>query len=66
MGLPPRAQATLIAPVMEIVRAGKAKGLKMAVASGGTRWHVSQALTETGIIDLFDAIVVAGEGAPPQ
>jgi hypothetical protein len=34
-------QVPLIEPVMEIVREGVARGLPMAVASGGTRHHVS-------------------------
>mmetsp|Transcript_36118 Transcript_36118/g.80374 ORF Transcript_36118/g.80374 Transcript_36118/m.80374 type:complete len:210 (+) Transcript_36118:165-794(+) len=50
---------SLIQPVMQIVEAGRARGLKMAVASGGTRWHVMQSLKETGINHLFDAVVCA-------
>lgn len=46
---------------MRIVRAGKAKGLPIAVASAGTRKHVSQSLEEAGISDLFDAVVCGGE-----
>lgn len=42
---------------MDIVHAGRARGLPMAVASGGTRHHVMKGLTETGILPLFDAIV---------
>jgi hypothetical protein len=39
-----RVQVPLIEPVMEIVREGVARGLPMAVASGGTRHHVSTRL----------------------
>ena len=46
---------------MRIVRAGKAKGLPIAVASAGTRKHVTQSLAEAGITDLFDAVVCGGQ-----
>ncbi|KAG1678058.1 hypothetical protein FOA52_000854 [Chlamydomonas sp. UWO 241] len=53
--------ATLIEPVMDIVRAAQARALPMAVCSGGTAWHVDQALTETGIKELFGAIVTSAD-----
>lgn len=51
-------KVALIEPVMNLVREAKARGLPVGVASGGTREHVMRSLTATGIIDLFDAIVV--------
>ncbi len=54
-------QGTLIEPVIEIVKAGRAKGLPIAVASGGMRWFVTQVLDEAGITNMFDAVVCAGE-----
>jgi beta-phosphoglucomutase-like phosphatase (HAD superfamily) len=56
-------QATLIEPVMDIVRAAQAKGLPIAVCSGGTSWHVDQILTETNIKSQFMAIVTGGDVA---
>ncbi|GAX80167.1 hypothetical protein CEUSTIGMA_g7605.t1 [Chlamydomonas eustigma] len=49
--------AEVIEPVMRIVRAGRKKGLPMAVASAGTRKHVQQSLEEAGITAFFDAVV---------
>eukprot|EP00955_Chlamydomonas_euryale_P112379 366130-Chlamydomonas_euryale.AAC.6 len=44
---------------MEILSAAHAKGLPMAIVSGGTSWHVHQSLEETGIKHYFKAIVTA-------
>ncbi|KAJ9531123.1 hypothetical protein QJQ45_000850 [Haematococcus lacustris] len=52
-------QAQVIEATLDIVRAGAAAGLPMAVASGGSRAHVLQGLTETGILHYFQAVVCA-------
>ena len=54
-------QAVAIEPVLQIVRAGKARNLPIAVASAGTRKHVLKSLDEAGIADLFDAVVCGGK-----
>ncbi|KAL6764533.1 HAD-like domain-containing protein [Haematococcus lacustris] len=51
--------AQVIEATLDIVRAGAAAGLPMAVASGGSRAHVLQGLTETGILHYFQAVVCA-------
>jgi phosphoglycolate phosphatase-like HAD superfamily hydrolase len=50
-------QVKVIQSVVEIVLAGAARGLPMAVASGGTRKHVMEGLTESGLLKYFGAIV---------
>ncbi|GIL69268.1 hypothetical protein Vretimale_12610 [Volvox reticuliferus] len=50
-------EVKVIDSVVEIVRAGAARGLPMAVASGGTRKHVMEGLTSTGLLPYFSAIV---------
>lgn len=47
----------VIGSVVDIMRAGAARGLPMAVASGGTRKHVMEGLTSTGLVSYFRAIV---------
>ncbi|GFH13526.1 uncharacterized protein HaLaN_09426 [Haematococcus lacustris] len=54
-----RFYAQVIEATLDIVRAGAAAGLPMAVASGGSRAHVVQGLTETGILHYFQAVVCA-------
>lgn len=43
----------MIDSVIDIVKAGAARGLPMAVASGGTRKHVMEGLTSTGLLPYF-------------
>ncbi|GLC46045.1 hypothetical protein PLESTB_001024300 [Pleodorina starrii] len=56
-------EVKVIDSVIDIVRAGAARGLPMAVASGGTRKHVMEGLSSTGLLLLFSA-VVCGEDVP--
>ncbi|KXZ50842.1 hypothetical protein GPECTOR_15g528 [Gonium pectorale] len=56
-------EVKVIDSVIDIVRAGAARGLPMAVASGGTRRHVMEGLTSTGLLPYFSAIV-CGEDVP--
>lgn len=50
-------EVKVIDSVIDIVKAGAARGLPMAVASGGTRKHVMEGLTSTGLLPYFKAIV---------
>ena len=50
---------TTIEPVVEVARAAKARGLPIAVASGGSTSNVRTGLASTGILHLFDAVVCA-------
>ncbi|GFR46098.1 hypothetical protein Agub_g7578 [Astrephomene gubernaculifera] len=56
-------EVKVISSVVDIVRAGAGRGLPMAVASGGTRKHVMEGLTSTGLLPYFGAIV-CGEDVP--
>ncbi|KAG2440559.1 hypothetical protein HYH02_010143 [Chlamydomonas schloesseri] len=56
-------EVEVIDEVVEIVKAGAARGLPMAVASGGTRKHVMEGLTSTNLLSYFKAIV-CGEDVP--
>ena len=48
--------------VMEIARAGKAKGLPLAIATGGNRAQVTKSLSAVGLLHgYFDAIVTAND-----
>ncbi len=49
----PPCQVKVIDSVIDIVKAGAARGLPMAVASGGTRKHVMEGLTSTGLLPYF-------------
>ncbi|KAG2499778.1 hypothetical protein HYH03_002075 [Edaphochlamys debaryana] len=56
-------EVKVIDDVVAVVKAGAARGLPMAVASGGTRKHVMEGLTATGLLPYFKAIV-CGEDVP--
>ncbi|KAI3437755.1 hypothetical protein D9Q98_000203 [Chlorella vulgaris] len=48
--------------VMAIAHAGKAKGLPVAIATGGSRPQVTKSLTAVGLLEgYFDAIVTAND-----
>lgn len=51
--------ADLVPQVIKIVKAAKAKGLKMAVASGGQHDVVEKILKEHGLEDMFDVVVTS-------
>ena len=53
------AQVAPIEPVVAVARAAKARGLPIAVASGGSTSNVRTGLASTGILHLFDAVVCA-------
>lgn len=52
-------QVAVIEGVVAIAQEGAARGLPMAVASGGCREHVMEGLTSTGLLGLFSAVVCA-------
>ncbi|MEW5309156.1 MAG: hypothetical protein WDW38_001062 [Sanguina aurantia] len=52
-------EVAVIESVVAIAREGAARGLPMAVASGGCREHVMEGLTSTGLLGLFAAVVCA-------
>ena len=54
-----RAQVQTIEPVVAVARAAKARGMPIAVASGGSTSNVRTGLASTGILHLFDAVVCA-------
>ncbi|EFN56010.1 hypothetical protein CHLNCDRAFT_59667 [Chlorella variabilis] len=51
--------------VMEIVHAGKARGLPIAIATGGSKPQVAKSLSAVGLLEgFFDAIVTANDITP--
>ena len=59
-----RAHATApIAPVLALARAAKARGLPVAVATGGARRQVGPAIAAAGLEGFFDAVVTADDVA---
>ncbi|PSC69561.1 Fructose-1-phosphate phosphatase [Micractinium conductrix] len=55
-------ETTVVECVMEIARAGKARGLPVAIATGGSRPQVTKALTAVGLLEgFFDAIVTCND-----
>jgi HAD superfamily hydrolase (TIGR01509 family) len=52
---------TPIEAVFRIARAGKARGLPMAVATGGSRRQVTKAMAASGLSDFFGAVVTADD-----
>ena len=53
------AQVKPIDSVVAVARVAKARGLPIAVASGGSTSNVRTGLASTGILHLFDAVVCA-------
>jgi len=51
--------ADLVPVVLDIVKAAKERGLKMAVASGGQHDVVEKILKDHGIDDMFDVVVTS-------
>lgn len=43
--------------IMDIAKAAKARGLPIAIATGGSKRQVTKAMAAAGISDFFDAVV---------
>ncbi len=51
----------VIDPVFAVCKAAKARGIPVAVATGGTRRQVTAAMAAAGVADFFDALVTCDD-----